>query len=229
MYSQEQNNGRHYARQESIPFSTSPASLFASTGSLTETSCSASSSESSWSPHFSSSSASPASSLASSPALHPSKPHSPVSDDFELGAAWESDQDRAPSPTQLTAYAASIIRNEAYALLALAARIAPAAQPVVDDGRCSADDAEAFRRAIGSPGTESKTNMAFRGVVDALNSLPAHGKIIVTGVGKSGIAGRKMVATFCSLGELRVIEILKCMLTDMTSAPRHPLHLPTPS
>lgn len=118
-----------------------------------------------------------------------------------MSGAFDSGDDKAPSPTQLTAYAASIIRNEAYALLALAARIAPAGQSVVDDGRCSADDAEAFRRAIGSPDSESKTNTAFRGVVDALNALPAHGKIIVTGVGKSGIAGRKMVATFCSLGE----------------------------
>ncbi|BGP12556.1 hypothetical protein JCM10213v2_000473 [Rhodosporidiobolus nylandii] len=47
---------------------------------------------------------------------------------------------------------------------------------------------------------ESRTNVAFQNVVDLVTSMPPHGKILVTGVGKSGIAGKKMVATFCSLG-----------------------------
>lgn len=196
---------RSYSRNDSgISFSTSPAWLYASTSSLPDAFSSASSSSESSSPgSISSSTPSPASSIASSPALHANKHLSPVLDDFSL-AGHDTETFPAPSSSQLTAYAASIIRNEAYALLALAARIAPADQPILDEDeeRCSADDADAFRRAIGSPGRESRTNIAFRGVVEALRSLPPHGKIIVTGVGKSGIAGRKMVATFCSLGEL---------------------------
>jgi len=38
--------------------------------------------------------------------------------------------------------------------------------------------------------------------------MPAHGKVLVTGIGKSGIAGKKMVATFCSLGTFDFISNL---------------------
>lgn len=158
------------------------------------------SSDFSFSPRsYSSTTPSPASSSASSPSLSPYKHFEPVQDGFHLGDDAPSPAaDAKPSPTQVSAYAASIIRNEAYALLALAARIAPAAQPIGDDS----DEDLGWPVETAPPAQESKTNLAFSAVVQAINSLPPHGKIIVSGVGKSGIAGRKMVATFCSLGEL---------------------------
>ena len=55
---------------------------------------------------------------------------------------------------------------------------------------------------IGWERSESRTNLAFKEVVDSLGRLPAHGKVVITGVGKSGIVAKKMVATFNSLGEL---------------------------
>ncbi|SCV68451.1 BQ2448_572 [Microbotryum intermedium] len=166
----------------------------------------------------SSSAPSPASSIASSPFLSPAKglSLSPVLDQLSLSGGQLDLDPIKPNPTQLAAYASSIVRNEAYALLALAARLAPAAQPIVEDeapfahhdifpgfgfedrasdvGSLDSDDLPAERRS------ESRSNIAFRNVIEALSSLPAHGKIVVTGVGKSGLVGRKMVATFCSLG-----------------------------
>ncbi|SCZ90393.1 BZ3500_MvSof-1268-A1-R1_Chr1-3g01960 [Microbotryum saponariae] len=168
----------------------------------------------------SSSAPSPASSIASSPFLSPAKglSLSPVLDQLSLSGGQLDLDPLKPNPTQLAAYASSIVRNEAYALLALAARLAPAAQPIVEDeapfahhdlfpgpgfgaedrasdvGSLDNEDSSVESRA------ESRSNIAFRNVIDALSSLPAHGKIVVTGVGKSGLVGRKMVATFCSLG-----------------------------
>jgi len=133
----------------------------------------------------------------------------------------------------MAVYASNIIRNEAYALLALAARLAPAAHPLHDeDGAYFGHTASAAAPMSSSSSSdeggegsqtgellppdldepvsggrssddvlvESRTNVAFRQVVDLCQSMPPHGKILVTGVGKSGIAARKMVATFCSLG-----------------------------
>ncbi|KAK4057996.1 hypothetical protein OIO90_000735 [Microbotryomycetes sp. JL221] len=166
-----------------------------------------------------SSSASPASSIGSSPAFQPKDPFSsPVLDLLSLDSSNNGTiaaQQRAPNVTTRSAYAASIIRNEAYALLALAARLQPVAHPVVD--RQLVDDDGAQVGSVGvrsdassdgsqSPPTqttaleETRTNTSFNQVVDMLSQLPAHGKVIVTGVGKSGIAARKMVATFNSLG-----------------------------
>ncbi|KAI5478434.1 hypothetical protein MNV49_005075 [Pseudohyphozyma bogoriensis] len=147
------------------------------------------------SPRSSSSvSESPFSSLASSPALPPTSRGSPILDDLCLPDSLDLPS-RQPTKTQLSSYAAQIIRNEAYALLALAARLAPAAEPIQDDAdEPFAAEYDDHHRS------ESKTNVAFRGVIEALAGLPPHGKIIVTGVGKSGIVARKMVATFNSLG-----------------------------
>ncbi|GAA5969197.1 hypothetical protein JCM11641_007505 [Rhodosporidiobolus odoratus] len=132
-----------------------------------------------------------------------------------------------PSSTQLAKYASEVIRNEAYALLALAARLAPAAQPLASE--YTDELFVGVRRSPSEAGIEtdlekelpldqpvlegvplppsppveredSRTNVAFRRVVDLITSMPPHGKVIVTGVGKSGIVGKKMVATFCSLG-----------------------------
>ncbi|GAA6053349.1 hypothetical protein JCM3770_004125 [Rhodotorula araucariae] len=186
---------------------------------------------------FSSASASPASSLASSPSLDPKRTGFPVPSPFSLDGhppGSPAPLSSKPSAAQLAVYASNLIRNEAYALLALAARLAPAAHPLPDDDggyfsggvagapSCGTSDGGSDALSASSSGgemvpldldepasrgrrsdavlEESRTNVAFRHVVDLVTAMPAHGKIIVTGVGKSGITGRKMVATFCSLG-----------------------------
>ncbi|KWU46814.1 SIS domain-containing protein [Rhodotorula sp. JG-1b] len=168
---------------------------------------------------FSSGSVSPASSLTSSPSLGPkSFSHSaagpePLSLEIPL----------QPNSVDLAKYASDIIRNEAYALLALAARLAPAAYPLLDDegahvvrtdssssvGTEPSDDGsseeaeELYAKSPVDPAImveESRTNHAFRNVVTLVQSMPRHGKILISGIGKSGIVAKKMVATFCSLG-----------------------------
>ena len=131
--------------------------------------------------------ASTSSSLASSPALLPAFLNNHP-EPLSLSHT-------KPSPDQLSSYAADIIRNEAYALLALASRIAPASAQDHYEMADSIDEMDGYR-------LESRSNVEFRRCVEMLAALPPHGKIIVTGVGKSGIAGRKLVATFCSLGKL---------------------------
>lgn len=121
------------------------------------------------------------SSLASSPALQPTRFLNSPFPDLCL-----EDKLTKPSSDELSTYAANVIRAEAYALLALATRIAPI--PTSDDGMFRMEE-------------ESKSNIEFRRCVEMLAALPKHGKIIVTGIGKSGIVARKMVATFNSLGE----------------------------
>lgn len=169
---------------------------------------------------FSSGSVSPASSLTSSPSLGPkSFSHSaagpePLSLEIPL----------QPNSVDLAKYASDIIRNEAYALLALAARLAPAAYPLLDDegahvvrtdssssvGTEPSDDGsseeseELYAKSPVDPAIEveeSRTNHAFRNVVTLVQSMPRHGKILISGIGKSGIVAKKMVATFCSLGK----------------------------
>ncbi|GAA5960100.1 hypothetical protein JCM8115_004534 [Rhodotorula mucilaginosa] len=168
---------------------------------------------------FSSGSVSPASSLTSSPSLAPKRfSHSaagpePLSLEIPL----------QPNSVDLAKYASDIIRNEAYALLALAARLAPAAYPLLDDegahvvrtdssssvGTEPSDDGsseeseELYAKSPVDPAIEveeSRTNHAFRNVVTLVHSMPRHGKILISGIGKSGIVAKKMVATFCSLG-----------------------------
>ncbi|TKA52716.1 hypothetical protein B0A53_04169 [Rhodotorula sp. CCFEE 5036] len=168
---------------------------------------------------FSSGSVSPASSLTSSPSLAPKRfSHSaagpePLSLEIPL----------QPNSVDLAKYASDIIRNEAYALLALAARLAPAAYPLLDDegahvvrtdssssvGTEPSDDGsseeseELYAKSPVDPAIEveeSRTNHAFRNVVTLVQSMPRHGKILISGIGKSGIVAKKMVATFCSLG-----------------------------
>lgn len=164
-----------------------------------------------------SSSVSPASSIQSSPRLQYSDRRlSPVFDELNLAACHDqvkstTSTTAGPTATELSAYASNIIRNEAYALLALASRIAPAAAPILDADQQHSSATAVGASAAGDGGVvdlrrsssrraESKTNKSFTAVVEQLRQLPAHGKVIVTGVGKSGIAGRKLVATFCSLG-----------------------------
>ena len=216
-------SGAHpIARRNSIPHS--PASTYASSASLASLpdcfSSSASSSTGSFPPF--SSCPSPSSSLSSSPALKAVPGALPVLDDLAL-------DDRQPTQREVAAYAATTIRNEAYALLALASRIAPAGLRIVgeayeyqaqfsaesheredrtpsDSGSEGTSSQEFEYEQVGSPKLgvtveETRTNSAFTQAIRLLSSLPPHGKILVTGVGKSGIAGQKMVATFNSLGK----------------------------
>lgn len=175
------------------------------------------------------------SSLASSPSLQPANAFNLIPDDgFKLLSDPEQQLARAyanqlPTSNQLSHYASSIIRNEAYALLALAARLSPqgpiftevnsenggsaaaseeGSSPIATGAMALDQDNISISSGsgIGSPHSstnaeeESRTNVAFRGVVESLRNLPAHGKVIVTGVGKSGVVAKKMVATFNSLG-----------------------------
>lgn len=226
------------ARRDSHPHS--PASTYASSASLASLPDAFSSSSSSYTSSFPpfSSCPSPSSSLSSSPALKPAPGFLPVLEDLAL----DDGPARLPTEKEVAEYAAATIRNEAYALLALASRIAPAGSRIVGEaeewhGSFSAETAEHVERPssesgsegrgspefdfeqVGSPRVavrleESRTNSAFSQVVKSLASLPPHGKILVTGVGKSGIAGQKMVATFNSLGTLP----LTCVHGD----PSHP-------
>ncbi|GAA5873232.1 hypothetical protein JCM3774_000089 [Rhodotorula dairenensis] len=168
---------------------------------------------------FSSSSPSPASSLTSSPSLGPKHfSHSAAGPEpLSLGIPLQ------PSGIDLAKYASDIIRNEAYALLALAARLAPAAYPLLDDEGAHVVRADSSSSSVATDSSddgsdesddlyakspvdlaievdESRTNQAFRNVVALVQAMPRHGKILVSGIGKSGIVARKMVATFCSLG-----------------------------
>lgn len=188
---------------------------------------------------FSSTAPSPSSSLASSPSLDPKRAGFPFTaaavPPLSLSPPIAADASPLPSPsrtapapsqptpTELAVYASNVIRNEAYALLALAARLAPAAHPLIDDEGSylpqyspasdaastsgASDDDTSDGRSSGSdlgerspPRGESRTNQAFRQVVDLIRSMPPHGKVLVSGIGKSGIVAKKMVATFCSLG-----------------------------
>jgi len=173
---------------------------------------------------YSSSGGSPNSSLASSPALRPKLLPALSTTTDDLSPLSRSDAIQTPSTSDLSLYAASIIRNEAYALLSLAARLSPASQPIVSDEELDSASNSDFssveglgfdedtthplrRESVSGPEgipilQESRTNVAFRQVVDLIRDMPTHGKVLVTGIGKSGIAGKKMVATFCSLGQL---------------------------
>lgn len=72
-------------------------------------------------------------------------------------------------------YAASLVRREAQALFELAQRLEQEGE------------------------TEQDT---FAAAVDALQSMKKYGKVLFSGVGKSGLLARKAVATFNSLGKL---------------------------
>ena len=78
-----------------------------------------------------------------------------------------------------------LIRREAEALMALADRFDMVQQEDMD-----AEDEQ--------PSTRQSTS--FEQTLSILNNLPPGGKVIITGIGKSGLLGRKAAATFCSLG-----------------------------
>jgi hypothetical protein len=76
-----------------------------------------------------------------------------------------------PSKSEKLAYARSVIQREAAALQSLADR-------VNDDG----------------------LDLAYDQALDCIANMPEYGKLLITGVGKSALIGRKAAATFCSLG-----------------------------
>lgn len=88
---------------------------------------------------------------------------------------------RLPTRSSRTAkYAASVIRREAAALVALAERLA-----------AEEDDCEE---------SHSIAALDFDSAVSILSAMPLHGKLLISGIGKSALLGRKAAATFCSLG-----------------------------
>lgn len=139
-------------------------------------------------------------------------------------------QHPSPSTRDLASYAAQVIRNEAKALLALADRLdhhahvvaplerrphvpppastaaaaadaAPFISASVSGGTCSdlaAERLEQQQPAADSPSSSSAH--AFARVVRTLAGAPRHAKLVISGVGKSAIIARKLVATMCSLG-----------------------------
>jgi hypothetical protein len=137
-------------RRPSFPLPSLASSSFSSSA-FSPVSCSSSTAGDSSPPSllFSSTSASPSSSLASSPSLDPKRSYAFSPPHLTLDSQQPPPQIARSKvdPTQLTAYAASVIRNEAYALLALASRLAPAAsQPFVSDD-------EVYRQHSGSCGS----------------------------------------------------------------------------
>lgn len=128
------------------------------------------------------------SSIAGSPLCTPTRVEN--DDDEEARIEFDLDSLKGKGKQTTSRYAAEIVRREAKALLDLAARLdrfqlsdAPssAAANVVDN----VDDAAA----------------SFDRAVELLSSMDPHGKVIITGIGKSGLLARKAVATFNSLGE----------------------------
>ncbi|KAK4701758.1 transcription initiation factor TFIID subunit 12, partial [Phenoliferia sp. Uapishka_3] len=91
----------------------------------------------------------------------------------------------------MTSYACSIIRAEVLALLALDARMNTRKEGALDDEE---DGRE-----------ESRTSKCFADTLSALQDLPHHGKIIVSGIGRAGIAGRQIIGTLHALGNLLYI------------------------
>jgi D-arabinose 5-phosphate isomerase GutQ len=98
-------------------------------------------------------------------------------------------QKKAVPRAELRRYAAEIVRKEAQALLDLAARLDPIDDPV----------SEKYGPRL-LPGHEQDD---FSRAVDLLKHMNSHGRIIMTGVGKSGLLARKAVATFNSFGKSR--------------------------
>ncbi|KAL7009384.1 hypothetical protein EMMF5_001015 [Cystobasidiomycetes sp. EMM_F5] len=88
----------------------------------------------------------------------------------------------------LQRHAADIVRREAKALLDLAARLEP------EDVAKHNDIDELDDYHANSP------SYAFSHALDMLNSMDKHGKVVVAGIGKSGLLARKAVATLNSLG-----------------------------
>ena len=92
-------------------------------------------------------------------------------------------------------HAAELVRREAQALLDLAARLEPGQDFDEDD-----DAANQGNDTIAELGTEPASD-AFARAIDIISSIDSHGKVIISGVGKSGLLAKKAVATFNSLGE----------------------------
>lgn len=109
------------------------------------------------------------------------------------------------SRSDVRRYAAEIVRREAKALLDLASRLDPEEQEDEDQGEFDDDD-----ESISSPSLSSRFSLkapekqhdGYSKAVELLKNMDSHGRIIMTGVGKSGLLARKAVATFNSFGTL---------------------------
>lgn len=105
----------------------------------------------------------------------------------------------------LQRHAADIVRREAKALLDLAARLEP------EDVAKHNDIDELDDYHANSP------SYAFSHALDMLNSMDKHGKVVVAGIGKSGLLARKAVATLNSLGKYSYHKGVKYWLTRSIS------------
>lgn len=92
--------------------------------------------------------------------------------------------------SEVRRYAAEIVRKEAKALLDLAARLDAEPDDVLHPQH------EQVPRL-----KPEQTQDAYTRAVEILKSMDSHGRIIMTGVGKSGLLARKAVATFNSFGK----------------------------
>ena len=87
-------------------------------------------------------------------------------------------------------YAADIVKREAKALLELAQRLEGQAEDEEDSKARNKQSIDSFDRAV-----------------DLLNTMHAYGKVVITGIGKSGLLARKAVATFNSLGKALCMDL----------------------
>jgi len=126
---------------------------------------------------------SPSSSSPGSPNVRPSANEHDSGIDLNLDPLKLSSE---PTSNQLATYAGGLIRREAAALLSLASRLE-------------------------TPHDESSSIEHFERAVDILSNLPPYGKLIISGIGKSALIGRKAVASFCSLG-------IPCIFLDPVAA-----------
>lgn len=110
--------------------------------------------------------------------------------------------------TAVQRYAADIVRKEAKALLDLANRLDAAGddEDEAEDDSEEEEEGEERERAQSTARQQedlfsSLPNATLFQAVNAISSMQKHGKLVLTGVGKSGLLARKAVATFNSLGE----------------------------
>jgi hypothetical protein len=139
-----------------------------------------------------STSASSSSSLAASPVSSPDvaiglaqpEPDFFLLDQTTITHSRRHDKQRRVQQTgpRYSQYAADIVKREAKALLELAQRL---------EGQADEEDYQ----------PDSKHSVeSFDRAVDLLNTMHTYGKVVITGIGKSGLLARKAVATFNSLG-----------------------------
>ena len=154
-----------------------------------------------FSPSSSLASPTPSTSGTSSPALVAVK--SEILEACDNGLPSTSlgvDAAQVPDGKAKQRYAAHLVRREAQALLELAERLEQEEETDPD---------------------------SFTSAVEAIQSMEKYGKILLSGVGKSGLLARKAVATFNSLGRRRCMRFISAItdisISGIQSAFLHPV------